>query len=155
MISEESRSIDWIQKVSTENNAPDTGLVEKTIRAFCLLESLALSGLDFIFKGGSSLMLHFGTSRRLSIDVDIVCKPGTDIEKYIKKYAGEYGFNRVELVDRISRTMGMTHKYVPGDPRERVITIAWYALVKPSEVVGWGRCRQGRVLPSFAEYYYL
>ena len=134
MISEESRSIDWIRKVSTENNAPDTGLVEKTIRAFCLLESLALSGLDFIFKGGSSLMLHFGTSRRLSIDVDIVCKPGTDIEKYIKKYAEEYGFNRVELVDRISRTdVPKTHakyyyevSYVDKERPEKILLDVLY-----------------------------
>lgn len=104
MISEESRSPEWIREASKLNHAPDTGLVEKTIRAFCLLESLALSGLDFQFKGGSSLMLHFGSSRRMSIDVDIVCPPGTDIEGYVNRHAAEYGFGRVELVDRVSRT---------------------------------------------------
>lgn len=103
MIAKESRSIEWITQVAKENNAKDIGLVEKTIRAFSLLESLARSGCPFIFKGGSCLMLHFNTSRRLSIDIDIVCPPGTDIEAYIGYLAEEYGFGEVKLVDRLSR----------------------------------------------------
>ena len=55
-------------------------------------------------KGGSSLMLLFGSSRRLSIDVDIICPPGTDIEKYWSMYARDYGFTLVEAVDRIYRS---------------------------------------------------
>ena len=72
MIAKESRSIEWITQVAKENNAKDIGLVEKTIRAFSLLESLARSGCPFIFKGGSCLMLHFNTSRRLSIDIGTI-----------------------------------------------------------------------------------
>ena len=82
----------------------DIALVEKTIRAFSLLEALARSGCPFIFKGGSSLMLHLNTSKRLSIDIDIICPPGTIIEDYLNQYADEYGFGKVELVERISRT---------------------------------------------------
>lgn len=103
MIAKESRSIEWIMQVAKANKAKDIGLVEKTIRAFSLLESLARSGCPFIFKGGSCLMLHFNTSRRLSIDIDIVCPPGTDIESYIGHMAEEYGFGEVKLVDRLSR----------------------------------------------------
>lgn len=82
----------------------DIALVEKTIRAFSLLEALARSGCPFIFKGGSSLMLHLNTSKRLSIDIDIICPPGTVIEDYLHKYSEEYGFGKVELVERIART---------------------------------------------------
>jgi hypothetical protein len=82
----------------------DKALMEKTIRAFSLLEALARSGCPFLFKGGSSLMLHLNTSKRLSIDIDIICPPGTVIEDYLGKYAEEYGFGKVELVERISRT---------------------------------------------------
>ncbi len=82
----------------------DVALVEKTIRAFSLLEALARSGCPFIFKGGSSLMLHLNTSKRLSIDIDIICPPGTVIEEYFGRYAEEYGFGKVELVERIART---------------------------------------------------
>ncbi len=82
----------------------DIALVEKTIRAFSLLEALTRSGCPFIFKGGSSLMLHLNTSKRLSIDIDIICPPGTIIEDYLSQYAEEYSFGKVELVERISRT---------------------------------------------------
>ncbi len=71
MILPESRSLEWIKKVAKQNRPTNPILVEKVIRAFSLLESLARSGCPFIFKGGSSLMLHFGSSRRLSIDVDM------------------------------------------------------------------------------------
>ena len=81
----------------------DISLAEKTIRAFSLLEALSRSGCPFIFKGGSSLMLHLKTSKRLSIDIDIICPPGTQIEKYLNLYAQQYGFGKVELVERVSR----------------------------------------------------
>jgi hypothetical protein len=58
-----------------------------------------------VFKGGTALMLHLGSSRRLSIDVDIVCKPGTDIGDYLERYAAEYGFTGVKEFSRQSRTM--------------------------------------------------
>lgn len=104
MITPDSRSLEWIEKVAAENHAPNPILVEKGIRAFSLLEALSRSGCPFIFKGGSSLMLHFGSSRRLSIDIDIICPPGTDVEKYWGKYAEEYGFTFVEPVERIFRS---------------------------------------------------
>ena len=104
MINPDSRSLKWITEASQIAGVRDIAMVEKTIRAFSLLEALARSGCPFIFKGGSSLMLHLNTSKRLSIDVDIICPPGTIIEDYLNQYAEEYGFGKVELVERISRT---------------------------------------------------
>ena len=104
MILPESRTREWIEKAAADNHASNPILVEKVIRAFSLLEALARSGCPFIFKGGSSLMLHFGSSRRLSIDIDIICPPGTDIERYWGMYAKDYGFVMVEAVDRIYRS---------------------------------------------------
>ena len=104
MISPESRNLEWIEKAAADNHATNLILVEKVIRAFSLLEALARSGCPFIFKGGSSLMLHFGSSRRLSIDIDIICPPGTNVEKYWEQYSGDYGFTMVEAVDRIYRS---------------------------------------------------
>lgn len=49
-------------------------------------------------------MLHLNGSKRLSIDVDIICPPGTDIEMYLGKYAAGYGFKSVQLVERVSLT---------------------------------------------------
>ena len=37
-------------------------------------------------------MLHLGSSKRLSIDIDIICPPGTDISQYVKSHSEEYGF---------------------------------------------------------------
>lgn len=104
MINPQSRSLEWITEVAQRMGIRDKALVEKTIRAFSLLEALARSGCPFLFKGGSSLMLHLNTSKRLSIDIDIICPPGTAIENYLGMYAEEYGFGKVELVERISRT---------------------------------------------------
>lgn len=96
MILPESRSLAWIEETAKNNNAKDITLVEKTIRAFSLLEALARSGMEFCFKGGSCLLLHLGSARRMSIDVDVICPPGTEIEKYLEKYSDEYGFSSVE-----------------------------------------------------------
>ncbi len=102
MIHPESRTLTWITDVAKANKMNDLMLAEKTIRAFSLLEALVRSGCPFIFKGGSSLMLHLDASKRLSIDIDIICQPGTCIEDYIGKYAEEYGFGEVKLVERVA-----------------------------------------------------
>jgi predicted nucleotidyltransferase component of viral defense system len=48
-------------------------LVEKTARALTLLEGLVESKLNFIFKGGTALMLmQQNNPKRLSIDIDII-----------------------------------------------------------------------------------
>ena len=104
MILQESRTLKWIEEVSKRNHAADKTLVEKTIRALSLVEALSRSGLDFCFKGGSCLLLHFGSTRRLSIDADIICPPGTDLEKHLGMYAEEYGFTSVVPVERVLRT---------------------------------------------------
>jgi hypothetical protein len=51
----------------------DPGILETSIYALTLLGRLAESGLTFLFKGGTSLLLHLGETRRLSRDIDIVC----------------------------------------------------------------------------------
>lgn len=104
MISRDSRNIEWISEAAARHGFKDIGIVEKTIRAFSLLEALARTDCPFVFKGGSSCMLLLGTTRRLSIDIDIVCPPGTSINEYIDEYAEEYGFGKVELVERSQRT---------------------------------------------------
>lgn len=102
MIHPDSRTLEWIRYVAIENKFSDIALIEKSIRAFSLLESLALSGCPFVFKGGTALMLHLDSAKRLSIDIDIICPPGTNLEKYLHKYAHQYGFGDIKLVERIS-----------------------------------------------------
>lgn len=92
MISKECFTAEWIDRVSSELKYPDKNLVEKVIRAFSLVELLVESGCPFVWKGGTSLMLILGRQlHRLSIDVDIICPPGTDINHYLDGYEN-YGF---------------------------------------------------------------
>lgn len=46
-------------------------LLERMVHALKLVEELSRTGLEFTFKGGTSLALHFDDLQRLSIDVDI------------------------------------------------------------------------------------
>jgi len=53
-------------------------LYEKALYAFELLGGLSENKLDFIFKGGTSLMLHIPEPKRLSIDIDIICSENSN-----------------------------------------------------------------------------
>jgi hypothetical protein len=64
MIHKECHSLEWINKVAKQHKA-DTILVEKVIRALTLLEGLKEANIDFIFKGGTALMLLFKDVKRL------------------------------------------------------------------------------------------
>jgi len=103
MIDPKSRSKEWILESCKKNKVNDPTLMEKTIRAFSLLEALAKSGCPFLFKGGSALMLQLACTQRLSVDIDIVCPPGTDVISYLEPYAEEYGFGEIVPTERISR----------------------------------------------------
>ncbi len=72
MITEKSITSEWINLVSKQHRDADRILVEKVIRSMRLLEGMSESGLKFIFKGGTSLMLLLKSTRRLSIDIDII-----------------------------------------------------------------------------------
>ena len=56
MINKESLNEKWIKDVAKKQKS-DPILVEKVIRALYLLETLKLTNLKFIFKGGTALML--------------------------------------------------------------------------------------------------
>ncbi len=144
MIDPQSRSLEWIQEASKHiPNIVDTALVEKAIRALSLLESLVRSGCPFVFKGGTALMLHLDTSRRLSIDVDIVCKPGLDIRDYLGKYGNEYGFTDVHEMERQSRTgVPKSHAeyryavtYPSGSPVDKILLDVLYEDIHYNQVV--------------------
>ena len=83
MILKSSLQLDWINSKTKEFKA-DPLIVEKVIRALVLLEELQKAGLNFIFKGGTSLMLMIQEPRRFSIDIDILIDDKTqDLEKFL------------------------------------------------------------------------
>jgi hypothetical protein len=62
----------WIREHAATLRARDLRTLEKNILAMELVSRLRREGLEFIFKGGTSLALFFDPVRRLSIDVDIL-----------------------------------------------------------------------------------
>ena len=86
----------------------DPALVERTIFALGLLEAIARSGLPFIFKGGSSLLLLLSEPRRFSTDVDIVVNPGTDVDKHLEIASTIWPF--VKMSEQIRNTVSNIEK---------------------------------------------
>ena len=106
MIDKRFLNIDWIEKVSKANRNADKILVEKAIRAFLLLEGLALSDIPFVFKGGTSLMLLTNSNSRLSVDIDIIIPESMDgLDVRLEQIAPTQGFIRVEPQDRALSTL--------------------------------------------------
>lgn len=103
MIRKECLTTQWIQSIAKQTRYKDLNMIEKVIRALSLLEMLKMAGCPFCFKGGSALMLILGqTAHRLSIDIDIICPPGTDIESYLQDIE-RFGFVAKELQLREQR----------------------------------------------------
>ncbi len=101
MISKETLTAEWIEKVSKANRNADKILVEKVIRALLLLEGLANTELPFIFKGGTALMLLMDSAKRLSIDIDIIIsKAPENLDELLNSFVVSQGFNKVELQNR-------------------------------------------------------
>lgn len=79
----------------------DSGILERAVYALALLGHLADSGLPFMFKGGTSLLLHLPQPRRLSIDIDIFCHatPG-ELDAVVARIAHMAPFTGFEEQDR-------------------------------------------------------
>lgn len=105
MINKESHTIEWITQVAKANRNADKILVEKVVKALTLLEQLKLHELDFIFKGGTALMLLLVTPKRLSIDIDIILpKKPKDIDALFTSIIESSEFTRYELNERKSKS---------------------------------------------------
>ncbi len=111
MIKPESLSSDWIAG-RRKKFGKDPTIIEGMIYALYLLECLKLSGLDFIFKGGTSLVLLLDHPKRFSVDIDIILNPSikkADLEEYLEKIVDSSNFISMELDERRS--------YQPGIPK--------------------------------------
>lgn len=101
MIDKEKISLDWLNKVSKDNRKADKILVEKVIKALLLLEGLVKYEVPFVFKGGTALMLHLNSTKRLSIDIDIILpREVENFEEILDMLSIEQGFLRKELQHR-------------------------------------------------------
>jgi predicted nucleotidyltransferase component of viral defense system len=102
MIQEVCTTKEWISEIALQKKA-DKSLVQKLIRALILLEGLSESNIEFVFKGGTALMLLLDSTKRLSIDIDIII-PQTivNFEQKLSEIATKKGFLRVEEQHRIA-----------------------------------------------------
>mgnify|MGYP003496231295 FL=1 len=84
MINVKSHQIEWISNLRSQlGRRIDPKLIEKVIYALTLLEQLHLNNLNFIFKGGTALLLATETPKRFSIDIDIITQESEDKIKEI------------------------------------------------------------------------
>lgn len=84
MINEKCFTEEWLDsfKRLSEHRRVDKIILEKMIYALHLLERLRANGLNFIFKGGTSLVLLLEEGSRFSIDIDIICKTNQEELEY-------------------------------------------------------------------------
>ncbi len=104
MIDLKTLSVEWIAE-KRKQYRKDPTLMESMIYALYLLEQLQFSGLDFIFKGGTSLILLMQEPKRFSVDIDIIISPKMgkeELERFLLKIEEKSAFNRMELDERRS-----------------------------------------------------
>lgn len=112
MIKEHCFTNEWIDsfKKQKEHRRIDKTILEKMIYALHLLERLKANGLDFVFKGGTSLLLLLDEGNRFSIDIDIISNiDRATLEKILNKVVDTSKFKSFELDERRS--------YKPGVPK--------------------------------------
>ena len=101
MILTESLSKNWLDEVKLKFPKKDPALIEKVIRALTLLEELHLAGIDFVFKGGTCLILILKEPQRFSIDIDVLMlKIPSDLEDRFQKIVANGKFINFEEDDR-------------------------------------------------------
>jgi predicted nucleotidyltransferase component of viral defense system len=74
MIDNKSFTKEWLDSFrgKKEHKSINVTILEKMVHALSLLEHLKTAGLDFVFKGGTSLVLLLEEGNRFSIDIDII-----------------------------------------------------------------------------------
>lgn len=152
MIDQEIITLEWIEKVTIENQNADKILIEKAIRALLLLEGLVKTDLSFVFKGGTALMLHLNSTKRLSIDIDIVIseKP-EDLDDILDRVVTVQGFLRREKQNRTAESsIDKLHYKFFYTPNHRTINNEDYVLLDILfEPIQYQRLEQLKIQSSF------
>lgn len=112
MIKDKCFTDEWLEqfKKQKEHKRIDKIILEKMIYALHLLEKLKANGLDFVFKGGTSLVLLLKEGNRFSIDIDIICKADRkNLEETLNRAIETSHFTEWKLDEHRS--------YQPGVPK--------------------------------------
>ena len=122
MVADQCFTEAWQARKREELGGCDPVLLEKTIHAFVLLDALAVRGLRFVFKGGTSLLLRLPRIRRLSIDADIVCQePAEKLDLLLAEISRTRPFTGMTEDDRgehrVPARRHFRFSYTPLDPK--------------------------------------
>ncbi|MCB0736882.1 MAG: nucleotidyl transferase AbiEii/AbiGii toxin family protein [Bacteroidetes bacterium] len=110
MIKEHCFTEEWLDsfKKQKEHKRIDKAILEKMIYALHLLERLKANGLEFVFKGGTSLVLLLEEGNRFSIDIDIISNIDREnLEAILKKVIDSSNFKSYELDEHRSYKEGV------------------------------------------------
>lgn len=143
MIAEICFTADWLERKRKELSGVDPAMLERALHAFALLGHLAESDLEFVFKGGTSLLLHVPRMRRLSIDIDILCSASAEVlDPILAEVATVPPFVSYEEDERGSRGLPQRRHFkfyytplVPGNPAPYVLLDVVEEGDTPHEVV--------------------
>ncbi len=111
MISTQSHTPEWIMGIRDKSRGKDPILIEKIIMALTLVEQLHLRGMDFIFKGGTSLLLLLGTLQRFSIDIDLLVAENINRDEYFQAVMRKGVFHRHEENRRLGDLPKQHYKF--------------------------------------------
>ena len=110
MIKEHCFAEEWLDsfKKQKEHKRIDIAILEKMIYALHLLERIKANGLEFTFKGGTSLVLLLEEGNRFSIDIDIICNTNREtLETILNKVIDSSNFKSFELDEHRSYKEGI------------------------------------------------
>ncbi len=110
MIKEICFTEEWLDnfKGQAAHRRIDKIILEKMIYALHLLERLKSNGLEFVFKGGTSLLLLLSKGSRFSIDIDIICKVERgELEAILNEVIGASHFTEWRLDEHRSYKEGV------------------------------------------------
>lgn len=130
MIKAESYTKVWLTKTAKHFKS-DPILVEKVIYALTLLENLTSGKLEFIFKGGTALMLLLKEPKRFSIDIDIIVpKKPENLQSIFDKIIEKAVFTKVEKDVRKSKsTIDKEHYKFFYEPKTKSLGNEQYILL--------------------------
>ena len=110
MIDSKSFTKEWLDnfRLRREHKGINVTILEKMVHALSLLEHLKIAGLDFVFKGGTSLVLLLQKDNRFSIDIDIISNVDRkSLEQILDSVIANSHFSKHTLNDRRSYKEGI------------------------------------------------
>ncbi|MDA3812997.1 MAG: nucleotidyl transferase AbiEii/AbiGii toxin family protein [Candidatus Cloacimonetes bacterium] len=100
---------EWFDELKKKFNFVNAAVAEKMVHALTLTEELSKTDLEFVLKGGTSLILLISPTRRFSVDIDIITKDTREnIESYLAEICSKSKhFTKYELDERRSYNEGI------------------------------------------------